>query len=159
MSKSNKKNKHNDRIIASNRKAGHDYEILERYEAGLVLEGWEVKSLRANRAQLKDSYVVFKDGEVWMINTHIAPLPNASTHINPDPERSRKLLLNTREISKLQRSYALQGFSIVPLNLHWKGKLAKATVAVVRGKKQHDKRESAKQADWRRQQSRLMTRK
>lgn len=156
MSKSNKKNDH---IIASNRKAGHDYDILERYEAGLVLEGWEVKSLRANRAQLKDSYVVFKNGEPWMINTHISPLPNASTHINPNPERSRKLLLNIKEISKLQKSYSLQGFSIVPLNLHWKGKLAKASIAIVRGKKQHDKRESAKQADWKRQQSRLMARK
>ena len=153
MSKSKQNKEH---IIASNRKALHDYTIIEKFEAGLVLQGWEVKSLRANRVQLKDSYVVFKDNEAWMINTHISPLSDASTHIDPNPERSRKLLLNRRELSKLHEAISQQGLTIVPLNLHWHQRLAKVTVALVRGKKQYDKRESAKKSDWQREQGRLI---
>ena len=142
--------------IASNRKALHDYSILEHLEAGIVLEGWELKSIRAGQVQLKDSYVVFKDGEAWMINVHISALKTVCTHKAVNPERSRKLLLHRKELAKLQRSVQQMGNTLVPLNLHWRKNRVKVEIALMRGKKQHDKRESAKKADWKRDQGRLM---
>ena len=142
------------RDIARNKKAFHDYFIETKFEAGLVLEGWEVKSIRAGRTQLKESYVLLKDGEAWLLGAHISPLISASSHIDPDPIRTRKLLLNRREISKLQKAKDRQGYAIVPLDLHWSRDYIKATIAIAKGKKLHDKRHSAKEKDWQRQQER-----
>ncbi len=144
--------------IASNKKAFHDYTIQDRFEAGLVLEGWEVKSLRAGRAQLKESYVVLKGGEAWLIGAHISPLQSASTHIEPDPVRTRKLLLNKRELSKLFHAKDRQGFTIVALDLHWYHNHIKCEIAIAKGKKTHDKREAAKRKDWTREKQRLLKR-
>lgn len=142
------------RDIARNKKAFHDYFIETKFEAGLVLEGWEVKSIRAGRTQLKESYVLLKDGEAWLLGAHISPLTSASSHVDPDPTRTRKLLLNRREISKLQKAKDRQGYAIVPLDLHWSRDHIKATIAIAKGKKLHDKRHSAKEKDWQRQQER-----
>lgn len=142
--------------ITDNKKAFHDYFIEERYEAGLILEGWEVKSIRAGRANLKESYVVIKQGAVYLIGCHISPLPTASTHIHPDPTRSRKLLLNAAEISKLIGKVERAGYTLVPLNLHFSKGRIKLEIGLAKGKKQHDKRESEKERDWKREQSRLM---
>ena len=119
-----------------------------------MLEGWEVKSIRAGRVQLKESYVLLKDGEAWLFGAHMSPLLSASTHIDPEPTRSRKLLLNRREINKLQKAKDRQGYSIVPLNLHWSRNHVKITIAIAKGKKLHDKRQSSKEKDWQRQQER-----
>ena len=155
MAKStNKKKAQAARIIADNRKSRHDYFIEQRFEAGLVLEGWEVKSLRDGRAQLKESYVVLKHGEAWLIGAHISPLQTASTHVNPDPVRSRKLLLHQRELAKLESAVSRKGYTVVPLNLHWTRNRAKLEIALAKGKQQHDKRETSKQRDWQRQQQR-----
>lgn len=155
MAKStNKKKAQAARIITDNRKSRHDYFIEQRFEAGLVLEGWEVKSLRDGRAQLKESYVVLKHGEAWLIGAHISPLNTVSTHITPDPVRSRKLLLHQRELGKLQTAVNRKGYTVVPLNLHWTRNRAKLEIALAKGKQQHDKRESSKQRDWQRQQQR-----
>jgi SsrA-binding protein len=143
-------------LIAENRKARHNYHIEAVFEAGIVLEGWEVKSLRAGRAQIAESYVIMKDGEAWLIGSHISPLSTASTHVKPDPTRSRKLLLHARELSKLIGAVQRQGYSIVPLNLHWTRGRAKLEIALGRGKKEHDKREDIKKRDWQRQKQRLM---
>ena len=145
-----------ERVIATNRKAWHDYAIEEHFEAGLALEGWEVKSLRAGRVQLRDSYVVFKNNEAWLIGAHISPLPTASTHINPDPQRSRKLLLNRRELDKLYGSVQREGYTVVPLDLHWHKSKAKAEIALVKGKKIHDKRETLKRREWEREKHRIL---
>ncbi len=142
------------RDIARNKKAYHDYYIETTFEAGLVLEGWEVKSIRAGRTQLKESYVLLKDNEAWLLGAHISSLLSASTHIQPDPTRTRKLLLNRREIHKLQKAKDRQGYAIVPLNLHWSRQHIKATIAIAKGKKLHDKRQSSKEKDWQRQQER-----
>lgn len=142
-------------IIADNRKARHDYHIESQLEAGLVLEGWEIKSLRAGRAQLKESYVIIKAGEAWLVGAHISPLPTASTHITPDPVRSRKLLLQRKELNTLIGAVQRKGYTIVPLNLHWKKGRAKLEIALAKGKKLYDKRETEKRRDWERRKQQL----
>ncbi len=144
------------RLIAENRKARHDYFIEEQLEAGLALQGWEVKSLRAGRANLKEAYAVLRAGEAWLIGAHIAPLPSASTHVEPDPTRTRKLLLSRREIARLTGAVERQGYTLVPLQLYWKGPLAKLRLGLARGKKQHDKRADIKTRDWERQRARIL---
>jgi SsrA-binding protein len=143
------------RLIADNRKARHDYHIEHTWEAGLVLEGWEVKSIRAGRAQLSDSYVVFKDGAAWLIGAHITPLNTVSTHISADPQRTRKLLLHERELDKLIGAVQRKGYTLIPLNLHWHKNRIKADIALARGKKQYDKRETEKRRDWEREKQSL----
>jgi SsrA-binding protein len=142
--------------IVDNKKAFHDYFIEERFEAGLALEGWEAKAIRAGRAQIKEAYVVLKDGEVWLIGAHISPLATASTHINPDPVRSRKLLLHAKEIGKLIGSVERAGYALVPLDLHYAKGRVKLAVGLAKGKKQYDKREAEKQKDWEREKARVM---
>jgi SsrA-binding protein len=142
--------------IIDNRKAFYDYSVEERYEAGLVLEGWEVKALRAGRGQIKEGYVVIKNNELFLIGTHISPLPEASTHINPDPVRTRKLLLHSEEISKLIGKVEQRGYTLVPLNFHYKGGRVKCDIALAKGKKLHDKRETEKKRDWEREKARIM---
>ncbi|MBU6505805.1 MAG: SsrA-binding protein SmpB [Betaproteobacteria bacterium] len=142
--------------MADNRKAFHDYFIEERHEAGLVLEGWEVKAIRAGRAQLKEAYVVILSGELFLIGAHISPLPTASTHVHPDPTRTRKLLLHAEEIAKLVGKVERAGYTLVPLNLHYSRGRIKLEVGLAKGKKQHDKREAEKERDWQREKQRLM---
>jgi SsrA-binding protein len=142
--------------IVDNRKAFHDYFIEERFEAGLVLEGWEVKAIRAGRAQLKEAYVIVRGGEIYLIGAHVSPLPEASTHIHPDPVRTRKLLLHGEEIQKLVGKVERAGYTLVPIDLHYlKGRI-KLEIGLARGKKQHDKREAEKEKDWKREQQRLL---
>jgi SsrA-binding protein len=143
-------------IIAENRKARHNYFIEQSFEAGLALEGWEVKSLRAGKGQISESYVIIKDGEAWLLGSHISPLISASTHIKPDPYRSRKLLLHQNELYKLIGSTERKGYTIIPLNLHWKKGKAKIEIALAKGKKLYDKRETIKQRDWDRQKQRVL---
>ncbi|HYD95735.1 MAG TPA: SsrA-binding protein SmpB [Noviherbaspirillum sp.] len=142
--------------IVDNKKAFHDYFIEERYEAGMVLHGWEVKAIRAGRVQLKEAYVIVRQGEVFLFGAHISPLPTASTHVNPDPVRTRKLLLNGEEIKKLIGKVERSGYTLVPLNLHYTKGRIKCEVGLAKGKKQHDKRESEKQRDWQREQQSIM---
>jgi SsrA-binding protein len=142
--------------IADNKKAFHDYFIEEKHEAGLVLEGWEVKAIRAGRANLKESYVVLKQGQVFLIGCHISPLPTASTHIHPDPTRSRKLLLHAAEIDKLIGKVERAGYTLVPLDLHYSKGRIKLEIGLAKGKKQHDKRAAEKEREWKREQSQLM---
>ena len=142
--------------IADNKKAFHDYFIEERFEAGMVLEGWEAKAIRAGRAQIKESYVILKEGEVWLFGCHISPLITASTHIKADPVRTRKLLLHEREIAKLIGKVERAGYALVPLDLHFKKGRVKLEIGLAKGKKQYDKRESEKQRDWDREKARLM---
>jgi SsrA-binding protein len=137
--------------IALNKKARHDYFIEERIEAGLVLEGWEVKSLRAGRAQVAEAYVVVRGGEIWLVGANITPLTSASTHVQADPGRSRKLLLQRREIDRLIGSVERAGYTMVPLALYWKKGRAKLEIGVAKGKKQHDKRATDRDRDWQRQ--------
>jgi SsrA-binding protein len=152
----NKQSKSIERVIANNKKAFHDYFIEERFEAGMILQGWEVKSLRAGRVQLKDSYVILKKGEAWLIGLHLSPLISASTHVNPEPERSRKLLLHERELAKLHRAKEREGYTIVALDLHWHHNRVKAEIALAKGKKAFDKRASSKERDWKLEKQRLM---
>lgn len=142
--------------IAQNRKAFHDYFIEERYEAGLALQGWEVKSIRSARVQLAEAYVVLKGGEVWLIGAHVSPLSTVSTHVHPDPTRSRKLLLHAAEIQKLVGKVERAGYTLVPLDLHFKKGRIKLEIGLAKGKKQYDKRETLKERDWQREQQRLM---
>jgi SsrA-binding protein len=142
--------------IIDNKKAFHDYFIEERYEAGLVLEGWEVKAIRAGRVQLKEAYVVLMGAEPFVIGMHISPLPTASTHVHPDPTRSRKLLLNAEEIRKLIGKVEQKGMTLVPLDLHYTKGRVKIAIGLAKGKKQHDKRETEKERDWQREQQRLL---
>jgi len=142
--------------IVDNRKATHDYFIEDRYEAGLVLEGWEVKAIRAGHVQLKESYIIVRDGEIFIINMHISPLATASTHIRPDSVRTRKLLLKAEEISKLIGKVEQRGYALVPLNLHYKNGRIKLDFGLGRGKKLHDKRDVARDKDWQREKERLM---
>lgn len=146
------------RLIAENRKARFDYFIEERYEAGLELRGWEVKALRAGRAQLTEGYVYIRQGEAFLTGAHISPLPTASTHVMPDPVRTRKLLLNYNELQKLIGATERSGYTLVPLDLHWKNGRAKLEVGLAKGKKQHDKRAVEKDRDWQRDKSRLLRR-
>lgn len=142
--------------IVENRKAFHDYFIEERFEAGLVLEGWEVKSIRAGRCQLKEAYVIVRNGEVFLIGSHISPLPSASTHVSPDPVRTRKLLLQAEQIRKLIGKVERAGYTLVPLNLHFSKGRIKLEIGLAKGKKQYDKREAEKQRDWQREKQRLL---
>lgn len=142
--------------IVDNKKAFHDYFIEDRFEAGLVLEGWEVKAIRAGRAQLKEAYVVVKRGEVFLIGAHITPLLSASTHIHPDPVRTRKLLLHAEEIGKLIGKVERAGYTLVPLDLHYSKGQVKLAIGLAKGKKQHDKRDAEKERDWVREKARLM---
>ena len=142
--------------IIDNKKAFHDYFIEERFEAGLVLEGWEVKAIRAGRAQLKEAYVIVKNAALWLIGAHISALPDASTHINPDPVRTRKLLMHAEEIGKLIGKVERAGYTLVPINMHYiKGRI-KLEIGLAKGKKQHDKRDAEKEKDWKREQQRIM---
>lgn len=142
--------------IALNREAKHEYFIEERFEAGMVLQGWEVKSLRAGRLNLKDSYVLVKGGELWLLGAHISPLPTASTHINPDPTRTRRLLMHKEEINRLIGSVERKGFTIVPLAMYWKHGRAKVEIALVKGKQEHDKRATLKEREWQRDKARIL---
>lgn len=142
--------------IVDNRKAFHDYFIEERFEAGLVLEGWEVKAIRAGRAQLKEAYVVVRGAEIFLFGAHVSPLPTASTHINPEAVRTRKLLLHAAEINKLIGKVERSGYTMVPINLHYLGGRIKCEIGLAKGKKQHDKRDTEKQRDWQREQQSLM---
>ncbi|SMB28278.1 trans-translation protein [Sterolibacterium denitrificans] len=142
--------------IADNKKAFHDYFIEERHEAGLVLEGWEVKAIRAGRAQIKEAYVILRNGELFLIGAHISPLIQASSHIKPDPTRTRKLLMHASEISKLIGKVERAGYALVPLDLHYTRGRIKLSLGLAKGKKQYDKRESEKQRDWDREKDRLM---
>jgi SsrA-binding protein len=141
--------------IALNRRARHNFSIEKQLEAGVCLTGWEVKSLRANQAQLNESYVTIKQHEAWLINCHISPLQTISTHIHPSPTRTRKLLLTARELNQLATAIQQQGYTIVPLKLYWKRNLVKLSIGVAKGKKLHDKRAALKAKDWEREKQRL----
>jgi SsrA-binding protein len=142
--------------IVDNKKAFHDYFIEEKFEAGLVLEGWEAKAIRAGRAQIKEAYVVVKDEEIFLIGAHISPLAQASTHVTTDPVRTRKVLLHQKEISKLIGKVERAGYALVPLDLHFTKGRIKLEVGLAKGKKQYDKREAEKQKDWVREKARVM---
>lgn len=142
--------------IANNKKALHDYFIEDRYEAGMVLEGWEVKAIREGRVQLKDSYVRIKDGEMWLLGCHIAAMHSASTHVNPDTERIKKLLLNKREIDKLIGKVEQKGYSLVALNLHYSKGRVKAEIALAKGKKMYDKRTVEKEKELNREKAQMV---
>lgn len=144
--------------IVENRKATHDYFIEERYEAGLVLEGWEVKAIRAGRAQLAEAYVMVKDSALWLIGAHISPLLSASTHVNADPVRTRKLLLRAEEIRRLIGKVEQRGHTLVPLNLHFSKGRIKLDIALAKGKLGHDKRASERDREWQREKQRLLRR-
>jgi SsrA-binding protein len=145
-----------DRSIALNKRAGFDYFLQEQYEAGLVLEGWEVKSLRAGKTNLSDSHVIIKHGEAFLLGAQIQPLPTVSTHFIPDPVRTRKLLLNKKELNHLIGSVERQGYTIIPLSLYWKKNKIKIKIALAKGKKEHDKRNTVKDREWQRERSRIM---
>lgn len=142
--------------IVENRKATHDYFIEERFEAGLALEGWEVKAIRAGRAQLKEAYVVLKGGEVFLIGSHISPLEAASTHVRPDPTRSRKLLLHAEEIRGLIGKVERAGYTLVPLDLHYSRGRVKLAIGLAKGKRQYDKRAAEREREWNREKQRLL---
>ncbi|HEC13988.1 MAG TPA: SsrA-binding protein SmpB [Acidiferrobacteraceae bacterium] len=151
-----KKKKASGSTIALNKKARHDYHIEERFESGVVLQGWEAKSMRAGRVQLKESYVIIRNGEIYLFGAHISPLSTASTHVVADPTRLRKLLLHRREISKLIGAVERKGYTLVPLALYWKRGRAKLEIALAKGKKEHDKRAAIKEREWNRDQHRLL---
>lgn len=153
MSKKQQKNAGN--TIAQNKRAKFDYELTDWVEAGLVLLGWEVKSLREGKVQLVDSYVIFKDGEAWLFGAQIMPLLSASTHFVTDPLRTRKLLLKQRELQRLKEASEQKGYTVVATKLYWKGHLVKCEIALARGKQLHDKRQSEKERDWDREKQRI----
>lgn len=152
----NKEKANSGALIALNKKARHEYFIEERFEAGLALQGWEVKSLRERRVNLKESYVLLKDGEVWLFGAHISPLPTASTHVHPDPVRTRKVLLHSSEIARLIGAVERRGYTLIPLSLYWKKGKAKLEVGLAKGKKEHDKRAAIKERDWQREKARVL---
>ncbi len=154
--KPKKKQSSQSSTIAVNRQATHEYFIEERFEAGMVLEGWEVKSLRAGRVQLKESYVNIRRGEAWLAGAHISPLLSASTHGNPDAIRAKKLLLNRHELNKLIGGVERKGYTLIPLSMYWKGGRAKLEIGLAKGKQLHDKRASSKDRDWQREKARIM---
>ncbi len=154
MSKKNKTDNNN--TIAQNRKARFEYTLEETFEAGIVLQGWEVKSLRAGKGGISDSHVIIKGGEAWLLNAVISPLNSASTHIHPENSRTRKLLLNKRELKKLIGAVERKGYTIVPLTMYWKNGLAKISISIAQGKKLFDKRETEKQRDWERTRARIV---
>ena len=147
-----------ERLIAENRRARYDYFIEDRIEAGLALEGWEVKSMRAGRAQLSEAYVYVRNGEAFLIGAHLSPLRTVSTHKVADPVRTRKLLLHRSELDRLIGATERRGYTIVPLELYWKNGRAKLSIGLAKGKKQHDKRATEKERDWQRDKARLMRR-
>lgn len=142
--------------IAENRRARFEYHLEETYEAGIVLEGWEVKAVRAGQVQLTDGYVLIRDGELFLIGCRINPLRTASTHVHPQADRTKKLLMKKDEIRRLIGKVEQRGFTLVPLNLHYKGGRVKADIALAKGKAMHDKRETEKKRDWEREKGRLM---
>jgi SsrA-binding protein len=142
--------------IVDNRKAFHDFSIEEKFEAGLVLEGWEVKAIRAGRAHLKEAYVIVRGAELALLGAHISPLTAASTHVNPDPTRTRKLLMHGHEIAKLIGKVERAGFTLVPLDLHYKGGRIKLEVGLAKGKKQYDKRDAEREREWQREKQRIV---
>jgi SsrA-binding protein len=153
-----KHDKETPRLIAENRKARYDYFIEERFEAGLVLEGWEVKSMRAGKAQIAEGYVYLKNGEAFLFGAQITPLTTTSTHVTPEPKRTRKLLLSKAQLYRLVGSVEREGYTLVPLDLHWKDGRAKLEVGLAKGKKQHDKRDTEKKRDWARDKARILRR-
>lgn len=153
---SKKKPKTPDNTIALNKKARHDYFIEEDFEAGMVLEGWEVKSLRAGKVQIRDSHVFVKNGEAWLLGALITPLPTVSTHYTPDPTRTRKLLLHKKELDQLIGAVERKGYTLVPLSMYWIRGKAKIKIGLAKGKQKHDKRAAEKQRDWQREKQRLL---
>jgi len=151
-----KKNKTPSNNIAQNKRARHDYFLEEKFEAGIALQGWEVKSARMGKVQLTDTHVYFKDGEAWLLGAQISPLNTASTHFVTDPARYRKLLLNRKEINKLIGAAEQKGYTIVCTSMYWKQHLIKVEIALAKGKQSHDKRDTEKQRDWDRQKQRIM---
>lgn len=157
MAMANKKpKKAGSATIARNKKAFHDYTIADKFEAGLVLEGWEVKSLRAGQLQIRDAHVIIKHAEAWLLGATITPLPTASTHITPDNTRTRKLLLNKKELVRLIGAVERKGYTIVPLAMYWKRGRAKIEIGLAKGKQKHDKRAAEKDRDWKRQKERIL---
>ncbi len=142
--------------IIQNRKAFHDYFVEERFEAGLVLEGWEVKSVRAGRANITEGYVVVRKEALWLLGAHISPLPTASTHVTPDPVRTRKLLMHADEIRKLIGKVEQRGYTLIPIDLHYKGGRIKLEIGLAKGKQQHDKRATERDKQWQRDKQRLI---
>lgn len=156
MSKKSKKSKTSANTIVVNKKARHDYFIEQTLEAGLSLEGWEVKSLRANKVQIKESYVIIKNNEMFLFGAHVSALQSTSTHVNPDPIRTRKLLLNRLEINRLKEKIEQKGATVVPLKMYWKRGRVKLEIGVAKGKKAHDKRQAIKAKDWQRDKQRTL---
>ncbi|MDP3858952.1 MAG: SsrA-binding protein SmpB [Stagnimonas sp.] len=156
MNKPKEKGREPERNIALNKRARYEYFIEDSYEAGLMLQGWEVKSLREGRAQITEAYVIIKNGEAWLIGAHITPLRQTCTHELTDSTRTRKLLLNKKELSTLVGKVERAGYTLAPLDLHWSNGRAKLQVGLAKGKKQHDKRETIKDRDWQREQGRIM---
>ena len=150
-----KKRKTPDNTIVQNKKARFEYYIEDKFEAGLALEGWEVKSLRAGKIQLSDSYILLKNKEAFLFGALITPLPTASTHIRPEPQRTRKLLLNRSELNRLTGAVERQGYTVIPLTMYWKSGRVKLAIGVAKGKKSHDKRRTERDRDWQLQQQRL----
>ncbi|MBR9909685.1 MAG: SsrA-binding protein SmpB [Gammaproteobacteria bacterium] len=155
MSKQKSKKSSSGGTIAQNKKARFDYHLTDKFEAGIALNGWEVKSLREGKVQIVDSYVFFKNGEAWLLNAQITPLSTVSTHFVVEPTRQRKLLLHSKEIAKLQQAVEQKDYTCVCTALYWKGHLVKCEIALAKGKKMHDKRETEKQRDWNREKQRL----
>lgn len=156
MAKKKKSSKAPSSTIALNKRARHDYAIEDKFEAGIVLQGWEVKSLRDGRVQINDTYVMVQNGEIWWLGGQITPLLSASTHVHPEPARSRKLLLNRREIDKLIGAVERKGYTLVPLAMYWKKGRAKLEIGLAKGKKAHDKRATEKERDWNREKERIL---
>jgi SsrA-binding protein len=151
-----KKEKKEQSSIAQNKKARFDYFIEDRLEAGLALQGWEVKSMRAGKAQLTDSFVIFRDGEAWLLGSHVTPLNTVSTHVVAEPKRTRKLLMNRREIDRLIGLVERKGYTLIALELYWSKNRVKVSVGLAKGKKQHDKRDTEKDRDWKRDKARAL---
>lgn len=152
----NRQNKAQSNTIALNKRASHDYMLEDRFEAGLVLEGWEVKAIRSGKAQLVDSYVLLRNGEAWLLGANITPLTSASTHVVPEPQRTRKLLLHARELARIFAATQRKGYTCVATAMYWKGNKIKCEIALGKGKKLHDKRASERDKDWNRQKERLL---
>jgi SsrA-binding protein len=142
--------------IAQNKKAFHDYFVEQKFESGIALEGWEVKAIRAGRVQLKEAYVIVRNSEIYLIGCHISPLPSASTHFQPDPVRTRKLLLHAEEINRLIGDVERAGYTLLPLDMHYTRGRIKLEIGLAKGKKQHDKREAEKAREWQREKQRLL---
>jgi SsrA-binding protein len=155
MNKQTKNDDPSQKTIVVNRKAYHEYTMEERYEAGVALEGWEVKSLRTGKGQIAESYVLLKKGEAWLVGSHITPLLSASTHIHPDPTRSRKLLMHRKELNTLIGLIERRGYTLIPLSLYFRSGKIKIQIGLAKGKKQHDKRSTERDRDWTRQKQRL----